>query len=433
MVSSWICWLGLLLAACLVDAGTVNIAGVDNKNAVQGSFIAVFNKTATEDQIQKCRDDMVATMRKRDLENGGDGTGADNHQYVNVTGFRAMACQTDAATVAEMQEMANNTIAWVEAVQTVNLPDMEMVQQQQEVSSQSVDRLAIANNSQTSIQAAEAPSSEEQGQGVSMYIMDTGCNTQHNVFTGRAKTIANLVPGESDTDLNGHGTHTAGSAGGAAVGIASQADVRCVKILNAKGSGDTRAILTGFQAVVQDAQNTDRTGRCVVNLSLASSFSQAVNDMANAVGQSCGVCVAAGNDGKDASGFSPASAPGAICVGAVNSTDQNLSIASFSNRGQQVSIMAPGVNVISADFQNPGGVKPLSGTSMASPQIAGLCAGVIAGMSQPCTGSCSQMCLQQLQSDAASDTRVANVPPGTTNLRVDTSNQVPIAVSSSGR
>ncbi|RDA93219.1 putative subtilisin-like protease [Ophiocordyceps camponoti-saundersi (nom. inval.)] len=430
MVSSWLYWLGLLLAACLVDAGTVNIAGIDNKNRIEGQFIAVFNTSATEAEVKKCRDDMAATMRKRDLENGGNGTEA-NHQYIKVGDFRAMTCETDAATVAEMQETANNTIAWVEAVQAVSIPDMEL-QQQAAASSQPLDRLAIANGSQSSISAAAAPSSQDQGKGVSLYIMDTGCNVNHNVFEGRAKTIANLVQGESETDLNGHGTHTAGSAGGAAVGIASQADVRCVKILNAKGSGDTRAILTGFQAVMADAQQTDRVGKCVVNLSLASSFSQAVNDMANAVGQSCGVCVAAGNDGKDAGGFSPASAQGAVCVGAVNSTDQSLSIASFSNRGEQVSIMAPGVGVISADFQNNGGVKALSGTSMASPQIAGLCAGIIAGMDQPCT-DCSQLCAQQLQSEAAGDSRVANVPPGTTNLRVDTSSQVPIASVSRGR
>ncbi|RCI07949.1 putative subtilisin-like protease [Ophiocordyceps polyrhachis-furcata BCC 54312] len=431
MVSSWICWLGLLLAACLVDAGTFNIAGLDSKNAIEGSFIAVFNKSATEDEVQKCRDDMVAKMRKRDLENGGNGTDAENHQYISVEGFRAMACQTDAATVAEMQEMANDTIAWVEAVQSVSVPDMEMVQQQQ-ASSQSFDRLAIVSDSENSIENAQQPSSEEQGKGVSLYIMDTGCNVQHNVFQGRAKTIANLVPGESETDLNGHGTHTAGSAGGAAVGIASQADIRCVKILGANGSGNSRSILAGFQAVMRDVQNTGRVGRCSVNMSLTSGSSAAINQMANAVAQSCALCVAAGNEGKDASQFSPASAQGAICVGAVNSTDQRLPIASFSNKGQKVSIMAPGVNVISADFKNPGGVKAISGTSMASPQVAGLCAGVIASLSEPCK-DCSQVCLQKLQTDAAGEGRVANVPPGTTNLRVDTSSQIPIAVPSGGR
>ncbi|PFH56628.1 hypothetical protein XA68_16244 [Ophiocordyceps unilateralis] len=431
MFPSWLSSLGLvLLLPLLADAGAFNIAGMDSPDRIENSFIAVFNSSASESDVTKCRDSMVAKMRRRSLEKRNNETEGE-HTYIAMGRFRAMTCETDAETVAEMQEEAGSTIAWVEAVMPVSMPESA----EQIASASAVQRLAVNDQDPNRLnlvdkadvgQPAPADNVQGQGQGTTIYVMDTGCN-DHVVYTGRARRAANFVRGENAADNNGHGTHTAGSAAGDGTGTAPKAGIACVKILNGQGSGDTRAILGGFQFVMRDAT----PGKCVVNLSLASSKSQAVNQAADTLGQMCAVCVAAGNDGKDASTRSPASAPGVITVGATDSTTGQL--ASFSNFGPDVDINAPGVNVLSADSLNPQGLKALSGTSMACPQVAGRCADVLSTQQQSCVPNCSQVCLEQLQGVAAKDAPVSNVPPGTSDLEVDTTSQVPIAKARGAR
>ncbi|KAK7206910.1 proteinase B [Myxozyma melibiosi] len=207
------------------------------------------------------------------------------------------------------------------------------------------------------------------GLGVTVYTLDTGIIVEHEEFVGRA-TMVNLVRVSFDTDIVGHGTHVAGTAAGTTYGVAKNSSIVAVKVLNDRGSGSTSDILSGLEYVAD--QHTSNGGPSVINMSLGGSFSTALNQaVRNAVNQGIHVVVAAGNSGTDACSSSPASEPSVLTVGA---SDSNDNVASFSNIGSCVDVFAPGVNVLSAWNSDDDASRQLSGTSMASPLVAGLTA-----------------------------------------------------------
>lgn len=187
----------------------------------------------------------------------------------------------------------------------------------------------------------------------------------------------NAIWYESATDGNGHGTHVAGTVGGNTYGVAKKTNLIGVKVLSSSGSGSNSGVIAGIQWAVQNAQQNGRTSRSVINLSLGSDeFSQTSNDAVTAaVNAGVFVAVAAGNAGVDARNSSPGSAPAVCTVGATTSTDQ---MAYYSNFGPVVDIFAPGSNVLSAWIGSNTATNTISGTSMASPHIAGLGAYLIA-------------------------------------------------------
>ncbi|KAF2207274.1 hypothetical protein CERZMDRAFT_71659 [Cercospora zeae-maydis SCOH1-5] len=204
-----------------------------------------------------------------------------------------------------------------------------------------------------------------------VYVIDTGVNAEHEDFGGRAVNGANFVVTEPliATDLNGHGTHCSGTAAGSTYGVSKRANIIAVKVLGALGTGLNSGVLAGIDWAVNNAQENGRTARSVFSLSLGGGFSQQTNDaVAAAVDAGIFVAVAAGNDGADARGTSPASEPSVFTVGA---TDINDNRASFSNFGPVVDAFAPGVNV------NRTATNTISGTSMACPHVAGLAAYLI--------------------------------------------------------
>ncbi|KAF2840346.1 secreted protein 2 [Patellaria atrata CBS 101060] len=226
------------------------------------------------------------------------------------------------------------------------------------------------------------------GAGTCAYIIDTGIQTSHPEFEGRASFLANYAGDGSNTDGNGHGTHVAGTVGSKTYGVAKKTKLFAVKVLNAQGSGTNSGVIAGINfASTNSRQRTDCPNGVVANMSLGGSKSTAVNS-AVASGTSNGLffAVAAGNSAANAANYSPASEPSACTVGA---TDINDRIASFSNYGAVVDIFAPGVNIIST-WPTSSTVSPhisslnisllilrkktISGTSMASPHIAGLAA-----------------------------------------------------------
>ncbi|EME79398.1 uncharacterized protein MYCFIDRAFT_35047 [Pseudocercospora fijiensis CIRAD86] len=214
------------------------------------------------------------------------------------------------------------------------------------------------------------------GAGTTVYVIDTGVYTQHSEFGGRATMGANFVSGESATDGNGHGTHCAGTVAGSTYGVAKKANIIGVKVLGSNGSGSNSQVLAGIDWAVKDAQNKGLVGKSVISMSLGGSFSQQSNDAVKSA-TSAGVfaAIAAGNDGKDARNYSPASETSACTVGA---TDSNDAKASFSNYGPVVDIFAPGVNIKSSWIGSTTSTNTISGTSMATPHIAGLAAYLIA-------------------------------------------------------
>lgn len=233
------------------------------------------------------------------------------------------------------------------------------------------------------------------GSGVKVYVVDTGILTTHSQFGGRATFGANFISGSPDTDENGHGTHCAGTIGGSTygtsscyygssgwlitcLGVAKKVSLVAVKVLDGDGSGTNSGVISGIQWVANNAP-----AGSVLSMSLGGSYSAAVNNaVAAAVTKGVTVVVAAGNDGEDASNSSPASTPSAITVGAIDSTDAK---PSFSNYGSILDIFAPGVNVLSSWIGSNSATNTISGTSMATPHVAGMAAYLIAleGLSSP--------------------------------------------------
>jgi cerevisin len=208
------------------------------------------------------------------------------------------------------------------------------------------------------------------GQGVDVYVVDTGIRTTHKDFGGRATFGASFGKGVAGQDLNGHGTHVAGTCVGGILGVAKKANAIAVKVMGDDGSGATSDIISGISFATQAAQKSGRPS--VINMSIGGPTNQALDAAAaNAVGTGVHVVVAAGNESQDANNSSPARSGAVITVGAVNINDQ---LASFSNFGSPVDILAPGQDILSAGFEADDAVKNLSGTSMASPHIAGLAA-----------------------------------------------------------
>lgn len=222
------------------------------------------------------------------------------------------------------------------------------------------------------------------GDGVDVYVIDTGINVIHEEFEGRA-SWGKTVPQDDDEDANGHGTHCAGTIASRKYGIAKRANVIAVKVLGSNGSGTMSDVISGVvwaarQAkakAVAAAKEFAATGKTkhkgsVANMSLGGGKSPALDEAVNgAVGTGLHFAVAAGNDNRDACTFSPGSAEKAVTVGASTLGDER---AYFSNHGPCVDVFAPGLNIKSTYKGGRSATAILSGTSMASPHTAGVLA-----------------------------------------------------------
>ncbi|KAJ2163083.1 proteinase B [Coemansia sp. RSA 552] len=219
----------------------------------------------------------------------------------------------------------------------------------------------------------------EAGAGVTVYVVDTGINVDHVDFDGRARWGKTVPLNDVDEDKNGHGTHVAGTIAGKRYGVAKSAEVVAVKVLGSNGSGSMSDVVMGVEYTVKEhrkaAAKASREGKAhasVANMSLGGGFSRALNLAVDAAVRS-GVhyAVAAGNDNRDACGYSPASSPNAITVGATTIVDER---AWFSNYGKCVDVFAPGKDILSTWIGGKTRTNTISGTSMASPHVAGLAA-----------------------------------------------------------
>lgn len=220
------------------------------------------------------------------------------------------------------------------------------------------------------------------GEGVNVYIVDTGINTAHVEFEGRAHWGKTIPTGDVDEDGNGHGSHCAGTIGSRKYGVAKKANLYAVKVLGSSGSGTMSDVVGGVLWAAEDAKrkasdaaeelrNTGRTAHkgSVANMSLGGGKSPSLDRAVNkAVESGLAFAVAAGNDDRDACDYSPASAEKAVTVGASTLWDER---AYFSNVGKCVDIFAPGLNILSTWNNGPHSINTISGTSMASPHTAG--------------------------------------------------------------
>ncbi|KAH8892585.1 subtilisin-like protein [Thozetella sp. PMI_491] len=207
------------------------------------------------------------------------------------------------------------------------------------------------------------------GVGTCAYVIDTGIYTAHSQFGTRATWLANYAD-SSNSDGNGHGTHVAGTIGGSTYGVAKQTKLYAVKVLDSSGSGTTSGVIAGMNFVTTDSATRSCPNGTVANMSLGGAKSTSLNTAAaNMISAGVFLAVAAGNNGADASAYSPASESTVCTVAASDSTD---AAASFSNYGSIVDIWAPGVSVLSSWIGSTTATNTISGTSMATPHITGL-------------------------------------------------------------
>jgi subtilisin family serine protease len=196
------------------------------------------------------------------------------------------------------------------------------------------------------------------------YVIDTGIQANHPEFGTRA-AVAYDALGGSGADCNGHGTHVAGTLGSTTYGVAKQVRLRGVRVLDCNGSGSFSQIIAGVDWV-----RLNRTNPAVANLSLGGGLSTALNTAVTSLSTSgVFVAVAAGNSASDACNYSPSSAPAVFTTASSESTDARRT---SSNYGSCVDGYAPGGSITSTWIN--GGTNTISGSSMASPHVAGVAA-----------------------------------------------------------
>ncbi|KAI9243648.1 serine protease 1 [Sporodiniella umbellata] len=261
----------------------------------------------------------------------------------------------------------------------------------------------------------------EGGEGVKVYVIDTGINVDHVDFEGRAIWGHTVPRGDVDEDGNGHGSHCAGTIAGKRYGIAKKAHPVAVKVLRSNGSGSMSDVIKGVDWATSEhvrekkaAETTRQKYKgAVANMSLGGGPSPSLDRFVNgAVREGIVFSVAAGNENADACYSSPAAAELAITVGASNLQDRR---AYFSNYGECVDVFAPGQDIESVWRGNKYATNTISGTSMAAPHVAGLAAYLLSLEKEPVTAKE----IKDKILSTASKGLLSNIPPKTPNLLIN--------------
>ena len=242
------------------------------------------------------------------------------------------------------------------------------------------------------------------GSGVNVYIIDTGIRRTHTQFGGRAFVGFDAIgDGQNTNDCNGHGTHVAGTVGGSTFGVAKGVTLFAVRVLSCGGSGSNSGVIAGVNWVTANHDDP-----AVANMSLGGGASTALdNAVRNSIAAGVTYAVAAGNSNTNASNSSPARVAEAITVGSSTINDGR---SSFSNFGSVVDIFAPGSSIQSAWFTSNTATATLSGTSMASPHVAGVAARFL----QANPGASPATVRNEIV-NVATLNRLSGIPSGTAN------------------
>ncbi|RKU41311.1 hypothetical protein DL546_004020 [Coniochaeta pulveracea] len=343
------------------------VSNPEAANIIANSFIVVYNSTVGDEAITSHQTKWIdrvskANVGKRSIDGRSLSTKA---LPVKIGTWRAMTIDADDDMASEMFD--SDEVKYIEADTRISLNALNL---------QSNAPSGLVRLSHAAAGGSGYIFDSTGGQGITAYVVDTGIRVTHSEFGGRATFAANFV-NNVDTDENGHGSHVAGTIGGKTFGVAKNVDLVAVKVLDAQGGGTNSGVLAGMDFVVKDATAKNLSGKAVMNMSLGGGLSKTLNDAINAITSAGVVCVvAAGNENQDTANTSPGSAAAAITVGAID--QKNDQKASFSNFGRGVDVFAPGVNVQSVGIKSDTDSATLSGTSMASPHVAGLAAYLMA-------------------------------------------------------
>ncbi|GAA1476196.1 hypothetical protein GCM10009623_06420 [Nocardioides aestuarii] len=319
------------------------LVGADRASAIDGSYIVVMEGRASKSEGR------AAASDARDL-------GARKVQRFTsaIEGFSAKL--SDRA-VEELR--ANPDVAFIEADQRVSID-----------ATQSPATWGLDRIDQRNLPLDNAYTYTPTGQGVTAYIVDTGVLGTHNELSGRvASGYTAINDGRGTTDCNGHGTHVAGTVGGSTYGVAKQVTIKPVRVLDCSGSGSTSGVIAGVDWVTS---NHAAGSPAVANMSLGGGVSTALDTAVNnSIADGVTYAVAAGNENTNACNGSPSRVASAITVGSTTNTDAR---SSFSNYGSCLDLFAPGSNITSAWYTSNTATNTISGTSMATPHVAGVAA-----------------------------------------------------------
>ena len=333
------------LAATPAHADEGEIRGAGAANAIKNSYVVVLKdgvSAQSSDDVAKRHNARIKLKYRSALK-----------------GFAATMSEADARRTA-----ADPAVAYVEQDGRATIQDT-----QPNPPSWGLDRI-----DQRNLPLDNSYTYPNKASGLTVYVLDTGIRTSHSDFGGRAVWGTNTVGG-ANSDCHGHGTHVAGTVGGNAYGVAKGAKLVAVKVLDCNGSGAWSAIIGGVDWVTSN----HTSGPAVANMSLGGSGSNSSLESAvrNSIADGVTYALAAGNSNSNACNFTPARTPEAITVGATKRTDErptDWSNGQGSNYGMCLDIFAPGDGIVSLSHSSDTGTRTMSGTSMASPHVAGAAA-----------------------------------------------------------